>query len=125
MQAMRKVLLSSAAVAVLITIISLGNIGGCSSNICDFGISSIYSGADLGGQASEWECRTGGVVEYTIAFFADGTGTRSDIGDFTWVQTECKQLEFTADSGEFATLKGLPVTGGIIEIGRASCRERG
>ncbi|MGH7849945.1 MAG: hypothetical protein ACREOP_06575 [Thermodesulfobacteriota bacterium] len=84
---MRKVLLSSAAVAVLITIISLGNI---------------------------WECRTGGVVEYTIAFFANGTGTRSDIGDFTWVQTECKQLEFTADTGEFATLKGLQVTGGII-----------
>ena len=54
-------------------------------------------------------------MEYSIAFFADGTGTRSDIGDFTWVQTECKQLEFTADSGESATLKGLQVTGGIID----------
>ncbi len=115
MQAMRKVLLSSAAVAVLITIVSLGNIGGCGgSNLCDFGISSIYNGAGFSDQESEWECRTGGVVEYTIAFFADGTGTRSDIGDFTWVQTECKQLEFTADTGEFATLKGLQVTGGII-----------
>src|SRR3990167_5910922 len=114
MQAMRKVLLSSAAVAVLITIVSLGNIGGCSSNIYDFGISNICNGAAFSDQDSEWECRTGGVVEYTIAFFADGTGTRSDIGNFTWVQTECKQLEFTADSGEFATLKGLQVTGGII-----------
>jgi hypothetical protein len=115
MQAMRKVLLSSAAVAVLITVVSLGNIGGCGgSNICDFGISSIYNGANFGDQDSEWECRTGGVVEYTIAFFADGTGTRSDIGDFTWVQTDCKRLEFTADEGESAELKGLQVTGGII-----------
>ncbi len=111
MQAMRKVILSSAALAFLITIISLGNIGGCGgSNLCDFGISSIYNGANFDDQDSEWECRTGGVVEYTIAFFADGTGTRSDIGDFTWVQTECKRLEFTADEGESAELKGLQVT---------------
>lgn len=108
---MRKVILSSAALAFLITIISLGNIGGCGgSNLCDFGISSIYNGANFDDQDSEWECRTGGVVEYTIAFFADGTGTRSDIGDFTWVQTECKRLEFTADEGESAELKGLQVT---------------
>lgn len=108
---MRKVILSSAALAFLIAIISLGNIGGCGgSSLCDFSISSIYNGANFGDQDSEWECRTGGVVEYTIAFFADGTGTRSDIGDFTWVQTECKRLEITADEGESAELKGLQVT---------------
>jgi hypothetical protein len=114
MQAMRKFLLSSAALAVLVTFVSLLNMGGCGDNLCNFGISSIYNGANFGDQDSEWECRTGGVVEYTIAFFADGTGTRSDIGDFTWVQTECKQLQFAADSGESATLRGLQVTGGII-----------
>src|SRR3990172_10677216 len=98
MQGMRKVLLSSAAVAVLITVVSLGNIGGCGGgDLCNFGISSIYNGADFSDQDSEWECKTGGVVEYSIAFFADGTGIRSDIGEFTWVQTECKQLEFTPD----------------------------
>jgi len=115
MHAMRKILLSSAALAVLLAVVSLGNIGGCGgSNICDFGISSIYNGANFGDQDSEWECRTGGVVEYTIAFFADGTGNRSDLGDFTWVQTECKQLEYTTDESDFATLRGLSVTGGII-----------
>jgi hypothetical protein len=115
MQDMRKLLLSSAALAVLLAFVSLGNIGGCGGdNLCDFGISSIYNGGSFAGQDSEWECRTGGVVEYTIAFFADGTGTRSDIGDFVWEQTDCKQLVFTADTGEFATLRGLQVTGGII-----------
>lgn len=113
---MRKMLMSSAALAVLLTVVSLGNIGGCGgSNICDFGISSIYNGANFDDQESEWECRTGGVVEYSIAFYADGTGNRSDLGDFTWVQTECKQLEYTTDEGnDFATLRGLQVTGGII-----------
>lgn len=112
---MRKILLSSAALAVLLTVVSFGNIGGCGGgNLCDFGISSIYNGASFDSTESEWECRTGGVVEYSIAFYADGTGTRSDLGDFTWVQTECKQLEYTTDEGIFATLRGLQVTGGII-----------
>lgn len=112
---MRKVLLSSAALAVLITIVSLGNIGGCGGGgLCNFRIANIYNGASFEDQDSEWECRTGGAVEYAIAFFADGTGTRSDIGDFVWEQTACKRLDFTADSGEFATLKGLAVSGGII-----------
>jgi hypothetical protein len=114
MQAVRKLLLSFSALAVLVTVISFGNIGGCGGQICRFGISSIYNGANAGDQDSEWECRTGGVVEYTIAFYADGTGSRSDIGDFTWVQTKCQELDFAADSGETATLKGLQVTGGII-----------
>jgi hypothetical protein len=112
---MRKILLSSAALAVLLTVVSLGNIGGCGGgNLCDFVIANIYNGADFGDQDTEWECRTGGVVEYTIAFFADGTGNRSDLGDFTWVQTKCTQLEFTTDEGDFATLRGLSVSRGII-----------
>ncbi len=111
---MRKVLLSSAALALLVTVLSFGSIGGCGGNLCGFRIANIYNGADFGDQDSEWECRTGGVVEFTIAFFADGTGTRSDIGDFVWEQTACERLEFTADSGEFAELRGLEVSRGFI-----------
>lgn len=114
MKAVRKLLLSFSALAVLVTVISFGNIGGCGGDICRFGISSIYNGPNAAGQDSEWECSTGGVVEYTIAFYADGTGERSDIGDFTWVQTKCQELDFTADSGESATLKSLSVTGGVF-----------
>jgi hypothetical protein len=91
--------------AILITMVSIGNIGGCSSGeTCDFRFNEFYNGSSQAEQDSEWSCENGGQFVFTIAFFADGTGTRSDAGDFTWDQTKCRSLNFDTESDETGTL---------------------
>ena len=101
---MRRIILS-AIPAVLITLVSIGSIGGCSSgDTCDFRFSEFYNGSSLDTQDSDWSCQNGGQFVFTIAFFGDGTGTRSDAGDFTWTQTKCKSLTLDTVTDETATL---------------------
>jgi hypothetical protein len=107
MYAMKRLILSIVP-ALLITIVSIGNIGGCSSGeVCDFRFNAFFNGSTQAGQDSEWSCENGGVVVFTIAFFGDGTGTRSDAGDFTWEQTKCRALDLDTDSLESATLDNI------------------
>lgn len=104
-----KRLILSIVPALLITIVSIGNVGGCGSGggPCDFTFNEFYNGSNAAGQDSEWSCENGGVVVFTIAFFGDGTGTRSDAGDFTWELTKCRALDLDTDSLESATLDDI------------------
>ena len=104
-----KRLILSIVPALLITIVSLGNIGGCGSGggPCDFRFNQFYNGSTQAGQDSEWSCVNGGQVVFTIAFFGDGTGTRSDAGGFTWELTKCRALDLSTDSLESATLDDI------------------
>ena len=103
-----KRLILSIVPALLITIVSIGNIGGCGGGeTCDFRFNQFYNGSTQAGQDSEWECVNGGQVVFTIAFFGDGTGTRSDAGGFTWEQTKCRALDLNTDSLESATLDDI------------------
>ncbi len=52
---------------------------------------------------------------FTIAFFGDGTGTRSDAGDFTWTQTKCRSLSLETETDETATLDDIE--GSVRTIG--------
>ncbi len=104
-----KRLILSIVPALLITMVSVGNIGGCGSGggPCDFSFNQFYNGSNAAGQDSEWSCENGGEVVFTIAFFGDGTGTRSDAGDFTWELTRCRALDLVTDSLESATLDDI------------------
>jgi len=104
---MKRIILS-ALPAVLIALVSIGNIGGCSSgDTCDFRFNEFYNGSSSATQDSEWSCQNGGQVVFTIAFFGDGTGTRSDAGAFTWNQTKCRALSLDTASMESADLDNI------------------
>ena len=96
---MKRLILSLIPVA-LIALVSIGSMGGCNSSgdVCDIRFSEFYNGSSQATQDSEWSCVNGGAVVFTIAFFGDGTGTRSDAGGFTWEQTKCRELDFDTDS---------------------------
>lgn len=104
---MKRIILS-ALPALLLALVSTGNIGGCSSGeTCDFRFNEFYNGSSLDTQDSEWSCRNGGQFVFTIAFFGDGTGTRSDAGVFTWNQTKCRALSLETESDETADLDNI------------------
>lgn len=104
---MKRLILSLVPV-VLIAVVSIGSMGGCSSgDVCDIRFSEFYNGSSQATQDSEWSCVNGGEVVFTIAFFGDGTGTRSDAGGFTWEQTKCRELDFNTDSLESGTLDDI------------------
>lgn len=111
-----KRLILSVLPAALLALVSIGNIGGCSSGqTCDIRFNEFYNGSSLATQDSEWSCQNGGQVVFTIAFFGDGTGTRSDAGDFTWNQTRCRALSLETDSMETADLDRID--GAVRTIG--------
>jgi hypothetical protein len=104
---MRRLILSLFPV-ILIAIVAAGSIGGCNSgNSCNFDFNDLTNGSSAETQDSEWSCKNGDVVVFTIAFFGDGTGTRSDAGDFTWEQTKCESLNFETVSLESGTLNKI------------------
>lgn len=112
---MKRIILSVLPAA-LITMISIGNIGGCSSgDTCDFRFNEFYNGSSFDTQDSEWSCQNGGQFVFSIAFFGDGTGTRSDAGDFTWTQTKCRSLNLETLTDETATLDDID--GAVQTIG--------
>lgn len=112
---MRRMILSCIPV-ILIAIVAAGSIGGCSSGgTCNFVFNPLTNGSSAATQDSQWSCKNADVEVFTIAFFGDGTGTRSDAGDFTWDQTKCESLDFETASLETGTLDNL--SGFITTIG--------
>lgn len=123
---MRRMILSLVPV-ILIAIIAAGSIGGCNSgNTCDFAFNPLTNGSTPAEQDSEWSCKNGDIEVFTIAFFGDGTGTRSDAGDFAWEQTKCKSLNFETASQETGTLDELQgflnIIGGV-PVGQLSFQQ--
>jgi hypothetical protein len=93
---MRRLILSLLPV-MLIAFAAAGSIGGCSSGSgsgCDFNFNLLTNGSSADARDSEWSCKNANVEVFTIAFFGDGTGTRSDAGDFTWELTKCRNLNY-------------------------------
>ncbi|MCL4245997.1 MAG: hypothetical protein KJ002_12855 [Candidatus Dadabacteria bacterium] len=96
---MRGLRLSLAGLFV-IALVALSGSGGCNSGeVCDIRFTEFLNG---------------GVVVFTIAFFSDGTGVRSDAGDFDWEQTKCREVELETVELEQATLDRIE--GGVQEV---------
>jgi hypothetical protein len=103
---------------ILISIVAVGNIGGC-GNLgfpCSYNFNTLTNGLSPETQDSEWSCKNGGIEVFTIAFFGGGVGTRSDAGDFTWDQTNCRTIEFETESQESGTLD--KVKGSLLTVGQ-------
>lgn len=111
---MRGLRLSLAGLFV-IALVALSGSGGCNSGeVCDIRFTEFLNGTSGETQDSEWQCENGGVVVFTIAFFSDGTGVRSDAGDFDWEQTKCREVELETVELEQATLDRIE--GGVQEV---------
>lgn len=90
---MRGLRLSLAGLFVIV-LVALSGSGGCNSgDVCDIRFVELTNGTSEETQESEWACENAGVVVFTIAFFSDGTGVRSDAGDFVWELTKCREIE--------------------------------
>ena len=99
----------------VIVLVALSGSGGCNSgDVCDINFNEFQNGTSLETQDSEWQCENGGVIVFTIAFFSDGFGVRSDAGDFEWEQTKCKEVELETLALEQATLDRIE--GGVREV---------
>ena len=100
---------------VLFVLVALSGSGGCNSgDVCDIRFSEFLNGTSEETQDSEWQCENGGVIVFTIAFFSDGFGVRSDAGDFEWEQTKCKEVDLETLALEQATLDRIE--GGVREV---------
>jgi len=125
---MRRILLTSVTATVLLILASLANIGGCKAGgTCDLNFNEVFgNGSSSETQDSEWECENGGGLVFTIAFFTDGTGFRSDAGEFTWEQTGCQAVDFetaSLESGSFVTIQGNVATTGSTTFGNLSMEQ--
>lgn len=99
----------------VIVLVALSGSGGCNSgNPCDIRFNEFLNGTSVETQDSEWSCVNAGVVVFTIAFFSDGTGERSDAGDFEWEQTKCREVVLETPALEQATLDRIE--GGVREV---------
>ena len=126
---MKRMLLTSVTVAVILISVSLANIGGCKAgSSCDLNFIVVFvNGSSSDMQDSEWECENGGVLVFTIAFFRDGTGFRSDAGEFTWEQTGCYAVDFetvSLESGSFVNIQGYVATTGSTTFGNLSMEQQ-
>jgi len=126
---MRRILFTSVTAAVILILASLANIGGCKAgSSCDLNFIEVFvNGSSPDTQDSEWECENGGVLVFTIAFFTDGTGFRSDAGDFTWEQTDCHTVDFetiSLESGSFVNIQGNVATTGSTTLGNLSMEQQ-
>lgn len=97
-----KKIISGLSVVALFIILALGNIGGCGDgdSPCDFEFNAFLNGATFMDQDSEWDCKRGGETVFTLGFFGDSTGTRSDIGDFIYDRNKCRTVQFENEDGE-------------------------
>ena len=111
---MRSLRISLAGLFVIV-VVALSGSGGCNSgDVCDIRFTEFLNGTSEETQNSEWQCENGGIVVFTIAFFSDGTGVRSDAGDFDWEQTKCREVELETLELEQATLDRIE--GGVREV---------
>lgn len=83
----------------LFVILAFGSISGCNDTPCDFDLNSFLNGNTMNDQISEWDCKRGGETVFTLAWFADLTGTRSDIGDFVFDRQKCRSVNFENELG--------------------------
>ncbi len=118
---MRRMLITSIPCLILIVLVSIASMGGCKSGeTCDFTFNDFKNGVSPGTQDSEWECFIGGQLIFTIAFFGDGTGFRSDVGDFVWEQKHCRIVDFETaalETGTFENIDGSIGTVGDMTYG--------
>ena len=124
---MRRILLSSVTAGVILAFVSVANIGGCEAgDVCDFEFNEFYNGSSSETQDSEWECERGGQLIFTIAFFGDGTGVRSDVGEFTWEQIRCRTVDFetaSLESGTFDNIDGNVYSTGDTTFGNLAMEQ--
>lgn len=124
---MRRMLVSSVPGLILIALISITSIGGCKSgDSCDFTFNLFTNGSTPETQDSEWECERGGELIFTIAFFGDGTGFRSDVGEFVWEQKHCRIVDFETialETGSFENIEGAITTIGDTTLGNLSLQQ--
>lgn len=92
----------------VIVLVALSGSGGCNSgDTCDIRFVELTNGRTAETQESEWSCVNAGIVVFTIAFFTDGTGVRSDAGDFVWEQTKCREVDLETLELEEAILDNI------------------
>ncbi|MEQ9619842.1 MAG: hypothetical protein RIG61_11815 [Deltaproteobacteria bacterium] len=124
---MRRILTSSVTAAILLVLVAIANTGGCKSGeTCDFTFNQFLNGSSADTQDSEWECQNGGVIVFTIAFFGDSTGFRSDTGEFTWEQIRCRAIDFETvalETGTFDNIMGTITTIGDRTLGNLSLEQ--
>ncbi len=125
---MRRILMSSVTAAIFLVLVAIANTGGCKSGeTCDFTFNQFLNGSSADTQDSEWECQNGGVVVFTIAFFGEGTGFRSDAGEFTWEQIRCRAVDFETlalETGTFDNIMGSITTTGDRTLGDLSLEQQ-
>lgn len=111
----------------VIVLVALSGSGGCNSGeVCDIRFATFTNGTSEQTQESEWACENAGVVVFTIAFFSDGNGVRSDAGDFVWEQTKCREIELETLELEEAILdriEGNVETVAGVTIGSLTFRQ--
>lgn len=124
---MRRTLVSSVPGLILIALVSIASIGGCKSGeTCDFTFNDFKNGPSADTQDSEWDCFNGGQLIFTIAFFGDGTGFRSDVGEFVWEQKHCRIVDFETaelETGSFENVEGAITAIGDTIIGDLSLQQ--
>ncbi|MEM7007686.1 MAG: hypothetical protein AAF462_00960 [Thermodesulfobacteriota bacterium] len=91
----------------------IANMGGCSDTPCNLNFNLFLNGPSIMEQDSEWDCKRGGETVFTMGLFADLTGTRSDIGDFTYDRNKCRTIQFQNEegSGILKNIQGSPNLG--------------
>ena len=97
-----------------------GNNSG-SSTTSTFDSSKFTNGANATKATSEWDCNFSGATTNTatLAFYADGTGTSSAIGAFTWTDVGNNEVDLEGYEG----LYKLENLAGSIASGIVTCRE--
>ena len=69
---------------------------------CGFEVASILNGENAPAQLSEWDCRRQNDF-FTFALFANGTGTHSALGNFTWQDRGCGDYAYYTAFGSGRT----------------------
>lgn len=107
-----KKICNSIFIVSLFIFIAMGSLGGCNDTPCDFDFNAFLNGNSINDQTSEWDCKRGGETVFTLAWFADLTGTRSDIGDFVFDRQKCRSVSFENELGT-GKLKNLQGTSNL------------
>ncbi len=111
----------------VIVLVALSGSGGCNGgNPCDIDFVDLTNGTTAETQVSEWSCVNAGIEVFTIAFFVNGEGVRSDAGDFVWEQTKCREVDLETLELEEAVLDridGRVDTVGGVTFGTLTFRQ--
>lgn len=66
---------------------------------CSFNVADFENGPDADNINGHWRCaaQTG---SYNMSFYADGTGSSSALGSFTWEQVSCDEIVLVTSQGD-------------------------